>query len=206
KLNSMVRQRLPAIRFSSVRTGISTALDQAVEAEDKRKNTSKGNMRKHTALLITALALTGAALSLTGQDAGGPPAGDRPPLQGGPGGPGGQGGPGGDGHRPPPPPIIAALDANGDGVIDEQEIANASAALRKLDKNGNSKHYENKIKSTIDWLLCFCGIAEHNFEPGGRSADRFVVHAIHRQICASLCNHRRSKLRDSRHNLEPGHA
>ena len=34
---------------------------------------------------------------------------------------------------------MAALDANHDGVIDADEIANASAALRKLDKNGDGK-------------------------------------------------------------------
>ena len=45
---------------------------------------------------------------------------------------------GGDGKRPTPP-IMAALDANGDMVIDEKEIANASAALKKLDKNGDGK-------------------------------------------------------------------
>ncbi len=44
-----------------------------------------------------------------------------------------------DGHRPPRPPIIAVLDANGDGIIDAQEIANASAALLKLDKNGDGR-------------------------------------------------------------------
>ena len=37
-------------------------------------------------------------------------------------------GPGMNGHRPPVPAIVAALDANHDGVIDAQEIANASAA------------------------------------------------------------------------------
>jgi hypothetical protein len=36
-------------------------------------------------------------------------------------------------------PIITALDANGDGVIDATEIANASAALKTLDKNGDGK-------------------------------------------------------------------
>jgi hypothetical protein len=41
------------------------------------------------------------------------------------------------GHRPPPPAIIAAIDANHDGVIDANEIANASAALKTLDKNGD---------------------------------------------------------------------
>jgi hypothetical protein len=50
--------------------------------------------------------------------------------------PGGPDGPDGPGRVPP---IIAALDANGDGVIDASEIANASAALLKLDKNGDGK-------------------------------------------------------------------
>ena len=87
-------------------------------------------MKMKTALTLAAVL---GALSLTAyaQDAGGPP-------QGGPGGgPGGPGGPGG-GHRPMPA-IIAALDANHDGVIDADEIANASAALKTLDKNGDGK-------------------------------------------------------------------
>lgn len=45
--------------------------------------------------------------------------------------------PKGPGH--PRNPLIAALDVNGDGVIDAQEIANASAALKTLDKNGDGK-------------------------------------------------------------------
>ena len=45
-----------------------------------------------------------------------------------------------NGPPPPPlPPLIKALDTNGDGVIDASEIANASAALLKLDKNGDGK-------------------------------------------------------------------
>ncbi len=45
----------------------------------------------------------------------------------------------GMGMRPPIPPIVTALDANKDGVIDAQEIANAAAALKKLDKNNDGK-------------------------------------------------------------------
>jgi len=49
--------------------------------------------------------------------------------------------PGGRGSRAHrlPPPIIAALDANHDGVIDADEIANAPAALKTLDKNGDGR-------------------------------------------------------------------
>ncbi len=43
------------------------------------------------------------------------------------------------GGRPPLPAIVRALDANHDGVIDSNEIANASAALKTLDKNGDGK-------------------------------------------------------------------
>jgi len=86
-------------------------------------------------MLLAALALTAIALNLNAQDTGNPPA-DRPPPHRGPGP---ERGPGGDGQRRPPPPIIGALDANHDGVIDEQEIANASTALSTLDKNGDGK-------------------------------------------------------------------
>jgi hypothetical protein len=47
--------------------------------------------------------------------------------------------PGAGGHRPPRPPILAALDVNGDGIIDAKEIANASAELLTLDKNGDGQ-------------------------------------------------------------------
>jgi hypothetical protein len=52
---------------------------------------------------------------------------------------GGEGGPGGHHHRPPPSPLVEALDANHDGVIDSNEVANASAALLTLDKNHDGK-------------------------------------------------------------------
>jgi hypothetical protein len=65
----------------------------------------------------------------------GAPQGDQQgaPSANQPSGPGG-GQPGGH-HRPPPLPIVQALDANHDGVIDASEIANAPAALLTLDKN-----------------------------------------------------------------------
>lgn len=51
----------------------------------------------------------------------------------------GQGGPGGRMRRPPMPAVVRALDANHDGVVDADEIANASAALKTLDKDGDGK-------------------------------------------------------------------
>lgn len=77
---------------------------------------------KHQIILGALLATS--ALSLLAQDADtAAPRGGRHP--------------GGPGHRPPP--FVAALDANKDGVIDAIELANASAALAKLDKNGDGQ-------------------------------------------------------------------
>src|ERR1700761_1973477 len=84
--------------------------------------------------LALLAALSSLALAVHAQDAGGPPGGDD---QGGPGG-GGPGGPGGR-HHPPVPAIVRALDANHDGIIDSNEMANASAALKTLDKNGDGQ-------------------------------------------------------------------
>jgi hypothetical protein len=67
-----------------------------------------------------------------GRRPGGPPGGAQQPG----GRPGAQGGMPGNF---PPPLILRTLDANGDGIIDADEIANAANALRKLDKNGDGK-------------------------------------------------------------------
>jgi hypothetical protein len=62
-----------------------------------------------------------------------------------PSGTGGQGGPppfGGSGSgmgRPPGIPILTALDGNGDGTLDADEIASAPATLKTLDSNGDGK-------------------------------------------------------------------
>ena len=49
------------------------------------------------------------------------------------------GGKGGKEGKRPMPPIVSALDANGDGVIDAKEIADAPQELKKLDKNNDGK-------------------------------------------------------------------
>lgn len=68
-------------------------------------------------------AVVGAAtFSLTAQDATQP----GPPARGARGE-----------HHRPVPPIVAALDANHDGVIDAAEMAAAAAALTSLDQNGD---------------------------------------------------------------------
>lgn len=80
-----------------------------------------------TQSLLAALALGLGAAAVYGQGA------DRP-RRGAPEG------------AVPRNPVIAVLDANSDGVIDETEIANAAAALKKLDKNGDGKLTRDEIR------------------------------------------------------------
>lgn len=54
-------------------------------------------------------------------------------------GPSGRGGPRGNTGGPPIPPVVTALDRNGDGVVDTDEIAKSTTSLKKLDKNGDGK-------------------------------------------------------------------
>jgi Ca2+-binding EF-hand superfamily protein len=77
-------------------------------------------MNKIISTLALALAVT--SLSAFGQDATATPAGKA-----------------GHEKKHQHAPLVAALDANGDGVIDAQEIANAPAALKTLDKNGDGQ-------------------------------------------------------------------
>jgi hypothetical protein len=115
---------------------------QQKKKEHKMKTTNK--------ILVAVLALGVSAFAAGAQDNNndGPPAGRGP------------GGPGMNGHRPPPPAIIRALDANHDGVIDADEIANASAALKSLDKNGDGKLTPDE----------FMGPRPHGRPPGGNGA------------------------------------
>lgn len=102
-------------------------------------------MKTITKTMLAVLALSASALIVNAQDAGGPPGppdGERPPRHAGPGdGPGGM-----NGRRPPPSPLMDALDANHDGIIDANEIANAPAALKKLDKNGDGKLTPDELR------------------------------------------------------------
>ena len=107
--------------------------------------------------LLATLAVCATVFQLTAQDPPRPPQGapgqggpgqKGPGQKGGPGGQGGQGGQGGggEGFRPPQHPLEMALDANGDGVIDAKEIANAVAALKKLDRNGDGRLTEDEYR------------------------------------------------------------
>jgi caffeoyl-CoA O-methyltransferase len=92
-------------------------------------------MKRTTITLMLALGLS--SWAVIAQDRGEPPdRGERPRQR--------EGGPGAEGRRPPPLPIITALDTNGDGVIDADEIAHASAAMKKLDKNRDGKVTANE--------------------------------------------------------------
>src|SRR3954463_16035654 len=103
-------------------------------------------------LMIIALTIGIPAWSTVAQDGSNRPHRKGPPLSengGSQGGPqdGQQGGPGseGKGHRPPPP-IIAALDANHDGIISADEIANAATVLKALDKNGDGQLTADELR------------------------------------------------------------
>jgi len=86
---------------------------------------------KMTKTILVLLSLCAAAFPLAAQDSG-PPGQNGPPPDGG----------SGDrhAHRPPPlPALIRALDTNDDGILDAGEIANASAALKTLDRQGTGQ-------------------------------------------------------------------
>lgn len=83
---------------------------------------------KKTTVLLMALGLALPAMSLAQDSDSRPPREGRPQVREG-------GGPRG----PMVPPLVGALDANKDGVIDADEIKNAAEALKKLDKNNDGK-------------------------------------------------------------------
>jgi len=97
---------------------------------------------------LALLALAASALLAGAQDNGGPPM---------------------KGHRPPTLPLVTALDTNHDGVIDSGEIANASAALLTLDKNGDGR------LTTDEYLPALPANAPQN---GGRPPQPAIVKAL----------------------------
>lgn len=72
--------------------------------------------------------------------------GERRPEQGRQrqGGPGSEGR--GRGFRPPPNPILVALDADKDGELSASEIENAAKALKTLDKNKDGKLTREELR------------------------------------------------------------
>jgi hypothetical protein len=80
------------------------------------------SIMKTLRLLICALPLSAAALLAQPTD------GHMPPP-----------GPPGEPGRRPPPPLMAVLDTNHDGILSAEEIANAPKSLLLLDKNGDGQ-------------------------------------------------------------------
>ena len=98
---------------------------------------------KTTLACLTLLAMGAiTAVSLAQPPEGGPPDGPPPGHEDGPHRrpPGPQDGP------PPPPPLMKALDADGDHTISAEEIAGASEALKKLDKNDDGKLTAEEVR------------------------------------------------------------
>jgi hypothetical protein len=83
---------------------------------------------KITKTVALALTMFGTSMLIAGaqDDGGGPPPDGSSDGQGF-----------GGHHHHPPIPLVEALDVNHDGIIDSNEIANASAELLTLDKNGD---------------------------------------------------------------------
>ena len=97
-------------------------------------------MKTTSKAVIAMLALGASAWVIVAQDNNsGPTDGQRPARRQNLDAQGGPGGPGMRGNRPPLPAVIRALDANHDGMVDAAEIANAPAALKTLDKDGDGK-------------------------------------------------------------------
>jgi hypothetical protein len=91
-------------------------------------------MKSTAQIILIALGLGTSALYLTAQTERPALGGERPPRrEGGPPGAPSRG----EMPRPVMHPLETALDADGDGTISSAEIANAPAALKKLDKNGD---------------------------------------------------------------------
>jgi len=59
---------------------------------------------------------------------------------------GGPGQPGREGRPPVSSPVIAALDANGDGTIDAQEMGKAAESLTKLDQNKDGRLSPDELR------------------------------------------------------------
>lgn len=62
-------------------------------------------------------------------------------------------------------PVLIALDADKDGKISSKEIANASAALKTLDKNGDGSLTEDEVRPS------FGGRGGRGGPGGGRGGD-----------------------------------
>lgn len=124
-----------AVLFSRVRP-CSTAPAGAGGGRDRKAQQQRSTMNSSTKWLVAALALGASACLATAQDNNNPPS-HRPHRPHGLGGPLHQ------------PPIVAALDANRDGILDGAELANAPAVLQGLDQDGDGEVALDEIAPPI---------------------------------------------------------
>lgn len=105
---------------------------------------------KHKLLFVFALGGLLMVADTQAQSSGGKggKGGQGAPGERGRGGPGGPGGPGGRSMMSFLP-VLIALDADKDGKISAKEIANASAALKTLDKNGDGELTEDELRPAM---------------------------------------------------------
>lgn len=103
-------------------------------------------MRHFTLAWVGVVALALLTNPLSAQPPGG--RGQRPGQRpGGPGGPGGQDVRGRmPGFMPLPSPLMMALDADRDGELSAEEIANAAEALKTLDADGNGQLSREELR------------------------------------------------------------
>lgn len=90
-----------------------------------------------TLLISLAMAATAIIAQAQPEGGGGNPPGGRPPG----------GGP--DAGRRPVPPLLAALDADKNGELSAEEIANAATALKALDKDGDGKISKEELRPAM---------------------------------------------------------
>ena len=86
----------------------------------------------------------------------------------------GQRGFGGQRGMRPVNPLVEALDADGDGEISAQEIANAAAALKKLDKDSDGKLTQEELRPQFGGPGGQSGFGSRGRPSGGDFVERLM--------------------------------